>query len=115
VEDIASPLQIEQLPITTAGGTVLKTGTITLASPLPSVAAGPMGLPDILKQQMETYAYTVPPTQAAQPTVGLPMAAPSPVGIPLPPLAPVGTVYQPPTIEKEKPAQIMFNLEDFLQ
>ncbi len=114
VEDIASPLHIEQLPITVPG-TALKPGAITRASALPAVAAGPMGLPDILKRQMETYAYTVPPTQASQPTVGLPMAVPSPVAVPLPPMAPAGAVYQPLVKEEETPAQIMFDLETFLE
>jgi hypothetical protein len=132
VEDIGSPLRIEQLPITVPKVQTLPTGAIALTPTSPSVQPGPMGLPDILKRHMEAYTYTEPPKQAPQPLTGLPefplspiftplapeepiYQPPSPVFTPLPPLAPVGSTYQPPVQKEEKPAQIMFDLENFLK
>ena len=119
VEDIKSPLKIENLPITgvisttysrqgTGGlGPALGTGPIRFGP----VQTGPMGLPDVLKQQMEAYTYTSPPPQAASPMAGLPVAPTSPGLVAAPP----GMAYQPSPTTEEKPAQIVFNLDDFLQ
>jgi len=109
VGDIASPLQVEALPIAGRAGVQLPTGPVSLAP----VTTGPMGLPDVLKQQMEHFTYTAPPTKPVQPAVGLPPPVLSPLGGPV--LAPMGAAYQPPTVAEEKPAQIMFDLDTFLE
>ena len=115
VESISTPLTIEALPIT---------GPIEAALPTDGPALGPvtvtrgaMGLPDILKEQMEEFTFVEPPIVAEEPATGLPaLGVPSPVGIPLPPMAPIGTGIQVLVEEEEeKPTQIMFNLDAFLE
>ena len=115
VEDIPTTLTIEALPITGLTEAALPTPTLA-----PLITPGAMGLPDILKKQMEEFTFMAPPVTTTAPVAGLPIMAPSPTGtpsptgIPLPPMAPVGAGIQPPVLEEDQPTTIMFDLDAFL-
>jgi hypothetical protein len=110
VEDIKSPLAIETLPITGPTEAALPVTDAPTLQPV-TFTPGSMGLPEELMKEMEEFKYDEPPKVAETPGINLP----SPIGVTLPPMPPMGSGIETEIVQPEKPATIMFDLDEFLK
>lgn len=108
VEDISSSLDTLDLPIMTGSNIISEPSVISSMEP---VVPGPMGIPDVLRQQMQDFIISDPPSQPDLPQSSLP-----PLDFPQETIEIVSEsqteIVDEPT---EKKGPIMFNLDDFLK